>query len=465
MTSAARFIVVLVLLGLAGSVSAWDGMPENYIKRWEDPVVQQRIDAGIEKHRKGDAVMRILDAKGRPVADADVELTQTSHEFLFGCNIFVLGQMKDNNRAYEDAFLKLFNFATVAMYWSDLEPDRGNPRFAEGSSYKWRRPPPDRIVAFGKKHGLTLKGHPLLWHAYNPEWMPKDADELKTLYKKRFKELALRYADDVLIWDGVNESLICVREFPLFSSEQKDYPLYVPWAFAELHKVFNDENLLMINEVPLFNWPSDKTNRYYKQCVKLLKNGVGIEGIGFQLHICSRKNMDDFISADRCDPGSLLDTYEMFADLGLPVWMTELTLGSSGNDGLKIQARVVRDLYRLWFSVSKMSGITWWNLADGTAAYDDENSALGGLLDKDCKPKPSYEVLNQLINGDWKTELKVKSDSKGIIKFRGFYGKYSVKVHAGDVVEEHEIDLFKDGRSNFQLTVQTVNIGDKGHKP
>ena len=112
-------------------------LPENYLKRWDDPAVQKRINDGIEKNRKSDAVLTIVDTAGKPVADAEVKVTQKSHEFLFGCNIFVLGQMKEKNAAYEEAFLKLFNFATIAFYWDDLEPESGKLRFTEGSPYIW----------------------------------------------------------------------------------------------------------------------------------------------------------------------------------------------------------------------------------------------------------------------------------------------------------------------------------------
>ena len=61
------------------------------------PAVQKRIDDGIEQNRKSDAVLTIVDAAGKPLAGAEVKIAQKSHEFLFGCNIFVLGQMKEKN--------------------------------------------------------------------------------------------------------------------------------------------------------------------------------------------------------------------------------------------------------------------------------------------------------------------------------------------------------------------------------
>jgi GH35 family endo-1,4-beta-xylanase len=428
------------------------GLPENYLKRWDDRAVQKRIDDGIEKHRKSDAVLRIVAPDGRPVAGADVKIAQESHAFLFGCNIFVLGQMGEKNRAYEDAFLKLFNFATAPFYWGDLEPEQGKPRFAEGSPDIWRRPPPDRVVAFGKKHGLTLKGHPLVWHSINPDWMPKDPDVLAGLYQKRFREIADRYAKDIPIWDGVNESLVCPAHYPFFSAEDRDSPPYVPWAFAEQQKVFRPENVLMINDVASFNWPPDGSNRFYRQCAKLLENGVPIEGIGFQFHFFSRKALDGYLEGDRCDPGRLLDTYEMFAELGLPLWITEITIGSAGDDGLEIQRRVVRDIYRLWFAAPQMAGITWWNLGDGTA-YKNEGIAGGGLADDDFHPKPAYQALDQLINHDWKTRLATTSDARGRVAFRGFRGRYAIVVTTDGKTKTFDVTLDADGADKETLTM------------
>ncbi len=420
------------------------GLPEDYLKRWDNPAVQKRIDDGIEKHRKSDATLKIVDAAGQPVAGAGVKVSQKSHEFLFGCNIFVLGQMKEKEKAYEEAFVKLFNFATVPFYWAGTEPEQGKLRLAEGSPYFWRRPPPDRAVAFGKKHGLTLKGHPLLWHAHNPNWLPKDPNELKRLYEKRFKEIAERYGKDIRIWDGVNESLVCPPSYPFFSAKDRDYPTYISWAFGEERKVFGPEALLILNDVTQFNWPPNESNRFYRQCRKLLENRVPIEGIGFQFHFFDRKGLDGFAGDERCDPNGLLDNYEMFAKLGLPLWITEITIGSAGDEGPAVQARVVRDIYRLWFSAPKMAGITWWNLGDGTA-HGNEGRAGGGLTDEDFNPKPAYQALDRLINQDWMTDVELKSGADGNATFRGFQGRYDIEVTVAGKTKRFEVTVGSDG--------------------
>ena len=75
--------------------------------------------AAIEKHRKADAKIRVVDAAGRPVPGVKVTVEQTAHEFLFGCNIYGFDRSTSEaqNAAYKRRFAELFNYATVGFYW------------------------------------------------------------------------------------------------------------------------------------------------------------------------------------------------------------------------------------------------------------------------------------------------------------------------------------------------------------
>ena len=113
--TAAAIAAVFAVLGAMTEAQT----PESYRKLWKDPAVVQRIERNIEKHRKGHATIKVVGADGQAVNEASVEVRQQTHEFLFGCNAFVLGQLEspEKNRKYEEAFLRLFNFATVPFYW------------------------------------------------------------------------------------------------------------------------------------------------------------------------------------------------------------------------------------------------------------------------------------------------------------------------------------------------------------
>jgi len=423
-------------------------LPEVYAQRWRDPKLAARIDENIEKHRKGEATITVVDSAGRPVEDAAIEFRQTGHEFLFGCNAFVLGQLKtpEENQRYEQAFLRLFNFATVPLYWEGTEPTRGELRYAEGGRDIWRRPPPDRYLPWAKRHGLSLKGHPLLWHAYNPPWLPKEADELRDLYRKRFREIAERYGREFPIFDVVNESLVCRNTYPLFTPDRA----YVRWAFAEAAPLFPASTTLMINEVTEFNFQPFDRNPYVAQIRGLIADGAAVRGIGLQYHFFRRAALDAFLAGPKCDPAALLDLYEAFAQFKLPLYITEITIPSAGPEGESLQAEVVRDHYRLWFSAPTMAGITWWNLGDGTAVKG-ENEAQGGLLDQDLNPKAAYHALDELINKQWKTRAEGKTDEKGRAGFRGFFGKYTVRVSHGGQSREFTLDHASRGPREHRL--------------
>lgn len=436
---------------LAVAVPARGAVPESYRQQWSDPAVIRRIDQGIERNRKQDAVVEVRTADGHAATGVTVEVLQKSHEFLFGCNAFVLGQLDtpEKNHKYEEAFVRLFNFATVPFYWEGTEPTQGELRYAEGCRDMWRRPPPDRYLPFAAKHGITLKGHPLLWHAYNPSWLPQDAETLKKLYQKRFGEIAARYARHIHIWDVVNESLVCPKKYPLLSPDRA----YVGWAFKEAHRHFPAKTTLMINEVTEVSHEQEAKNKYYPQVKELIEQGADVRGIGFQFHCFSPKARDKFVTDPRFSPTNLLDVYERFAAFKLPLYVTEITIPTVTEEGQATQAEVIANFYRVWFAAPRMAGITWWNLGDGTAVKG-ENVAQGGLIDDKFDPKASYRALDQLINHEWKTQLTAKTDAEGVLRFRGFCGKYTVKVTAGGVTKEFEIDLSKDGQSRHKLTLK-----------
>ncbi|HRT10855.1 MAG TPA: endo-1,4-beta-xylanase [Candidatus Paceibacterota bacterium] len=415
--------LLLTGLGLRGAT------PEAYRQKWRNPALEERIGQNIEQHRKGDALLEVVDAAGKPVAGAQVALRQTTHEFLFGCNGFVLGQLGSEalNRRYEERFVQLFNFVSVPFYWAGTEPVRGQLRYEEGVTNIWRRPPPDRFVAFARRHGLTLKGHPLVWFAHNPDWLPKNPDELRALYRQRFRDIASRYRDTIPVWDVVNESIITEKQYPLYTPDRA----YVGWAFDEVAPLFPKRTRLLINEIAPYNWFPAVSNRYYLQVKQLLADGRDVRGVGLQYHVMPRKELDSYLTGPNCDPARLLELYDAFGNLGVPLYITEVTFGSQGPDGEALQAEVVRDHYRLWFSVPRMAGITWWNLGDNMAV-PHENATLGGLTDAELNPKPAYLVLDQLLNQEWKTRLERRTDDRGEVSFRGFFGKYEVTVaHAG----------------------------------
>jgi len=156
--------------------------------------------ARIERYRKSDAVVRVVDGAGAPVAGARVKIEQIRHAFLFGCNAFpVLGYDDPKlEQAYEEQFAALFNYATLGFYWGAYEREPGQ------TQEKRLR----RQAEWCKAHGIATKGHPLVWHEVYPSWGPSEVQGTKEKLRARVTDIVSGFKGLVDRWDVVNEATV-----------------------------------------------------------------------------------------------------------------------------------------------------------------------------------------------------------------------------------------------------------------
>ena len=57
---------------------------------------------------------------------------------------------------------------------------------------------------------------------------------------------------------------------------------------------------------------------------------------------------------------------------------------------------------------------------------DGARFLASGMYNKDLTKKPSYWAIDRLVNHEWKTKTRVVVDRDGMVRFRGFKGKYEV---------------------------------------
>lgn len=392
-------------------------MSEAYYKLWSSDV-QAKIDRDIDQNRKAEAVCHLNSIK----KGTEVKVEQISHQFLFGGNIFLFGDLgsPEKNKKYEDTYGNLFNAATVAFYWKTLEPEQGKPRYASGSSYEYRRPATDQVVAFCESKGINMNGHAIIYGMRrwgHPEWMPDNRKAMEPLFEAHVKELAERYKDRVQRWDVVNESIDQANRglmpddytFKTYSWAMKYFPATVQ---------FN------INDCDIHWGPS---RRYVEIARDLIDRGIRINNVGVQMHIFNPEEARNIANGtDVLTPAKNYAVLDCLKDAGRPIHISEVTVTAPDETpkGWEIQAEIARNLYRLWFSYPNVMGITWWNVVDGGAAKGEPS--FSGIYDKELNPKPVYHVLDQLINHEWKTLLTTKPDLNGVVSFRGFKGKYRV---------------------------------------
>ena len=265
---------------------------EQYDKKL--PKYEAQISSDIEKYKKGDCVLKLIDKDGKPLANTKVTINQTGHDFKYGANIFLLDEFgnDEENQKYRDVFHRFFNIATVPFYWAELEPQEGKLRFDADSPKIYRRPAPDLCLDYCKEHGMEAKLHCLFYDKFTPAWLPKrDAAEMKRLYEKRFAEIAERYNGKMYEYEVTNELLDEYRWKGAWAGsvlcEYKDTPL---WCYQTARKYFPDGKLVL-NEAQRLPELAQKDYRseMYMFVENLLLRGAPIDKIGIQNHIFSGK--------------------------------------------------------------------------------------------------------------------------------------------------------------------------------
>lgn len=408
---------------------------------------RKRAAEGIERYRKGDGVVTVVDEAGNPVSNAKIKLTQKTHEFRFGANLFMLDELEtdEKNEKYKKYFSDVFNMATLPFYWDALEPERGNPRYAKDSPKVYRRPAPDLCIEFCEKHGIEPREHALAYDSFFPKWLyDASVDEVKRELERRFSEVSERYADKIPTIEVTNEMGWTKGKTTFY-----DEPDFVEWCFKLAEKYFPN-NQLVINEWTSNAWGDNcrATDKYYAYTEANMLKGARIDAIGMQYHLFNKAELEYEKTRLTLNPENLYKHMDLYATFGKPLQITEVTVPSYSweDDDEEIQAKIIENLYSIWFSHPNVEQIIYWNLVDGYAHLWDpslekikasqgdmtlgENYYFGGLLRFDLSPKPAYYKIKELLQEKWHTEAVLVTDKDGRVEFRGFYGEYDLLITA-----------------------------------
>lgn len=419
--------------------------------RKQDKAVEARIAEGIQSHRTGFATLALVDSKGKPVAKARVRARLKRHEYHFGCNLFMLEQFDsaEKNEAYGEMFRSAFNLAVLPFYWSDLEPEDGKPRFALSSKPIYRRPPPDLCLDYCEKHGITPKGHPLMWHQFWPSWLTGSPKEIEHRVARRFHEIAERYSHRIRLWDVANEAQTVFKPFPIES--------HVDFAFDLAGRLFPGSTLTYNDDRKWWDLHGDYSPVYLLMR-HLQQKGLKVSALGFQYHMFEGL----YPEAEKfMDPRHLFRVLDQYAKLAVPINLSEISISSRRDlgDSDAFQAEALEHLYRLWFSHPATNGLIWWNLVDGTAAFappgseEGENKLRAGLLNYDLSPKKAFETLKRLTTKEWATDVSFDYEAGAANQFRGFYGDYEIEIESPHGKVTRPLRFAKGRGDIFQLSI------------
>jgi endo-1,4-beta-xylanase len=404
-------------------------------------------------HRVADARLRLVDAHGHPLAEVTIE--QTRQAFGFGNIGFDFvdwlggpstsgepsasevfgGQAPPEVERLAEDWLGLFNNMTLPFYWRAFEPVQGSP---ETTRLK-------RTAEYFASRGVTVKGHPLVWHTLAPEWLLEldDAEvEVEKTIRRRIRREVTEFAGVVDLWDAINEVVI----LPVFTAEENAVTRLaqrlgrvgmVTLAFEEA-RASNPGARLVLNDFDL----SEDYEHLIEEC---LAAGIRIDALGLQTHMHQGYRGED----------QVWQILERFSRFGLPLQLTETTLLSgelmpkeivdlndyvvdewpSTPEGEARQADELVRHYRTVVAHPAVESLTYWGITDHGAWL----GAPSGLIRADGSRKPAYDALHELIRGEWwLPETSTRTDADGSVAVQGFAGRYRVTTPAGSAeVELH----------------------------
>jgi len=284
-----------------------------------------------------------------------------------------------------------------SMKWPDLRPNANDFDFRDG----------DAVVRFAQVHGMKVRGHCLVWHQYNPDWLTQGhftPAQLSHLLQEHITTVMKHYAGQVFAWDVVNEALDENGRFkdslwynqPGIGLAGKD-AAYVEQALRWAHEA-DPRALLFYNEAE-GEGLNRKSEAIYAMVKDFKRRGVPIDGVGLQLHI----------SRFDTDTAAIAENITRLTALGVQVHISELDVslpvdpsGAANSEDLRRQAEVYRGVVRACLQSSGCTAIQTWGFTDkyswiGSHSHGTRGAALP--FDRAYKPKPAYDAMVEELAG------------------------------------------------------------------
>ncbi|MBE1458526.1 endo-1,4-beta-xylanase [Nocardiopsis terrae] len=295
---------------------------------------------------------------------------------------------------YQDLVTDHYTSVTAenTMKWQYVQPER----------YEFDWGGPDAVVDFAEDNGLSVRGHTLLWHNQQPDWLARgsfDAGELRTVMREHTEALLGRYEGRIGSWDVINEPFEDdtpeLRENLWLQTLGEDY---IAEALRTAHEV-DPQAKLYINEFGV-EGGGEKADALYALASDLLEQGAPLHGIGFQGH---------FVHGNV--PPDLAENMQRFADLGLDVEISELDVRIPepvGEEQLAEQAEEYQYVIESCLAVSRCVGVSVWGVADSHSWIPEWFPGYTAALpfDEDYAPKPALGGMVEALSRGRRTQSR-----------------------------------------------------------
>jgi len=405
-----------------------------YAGRDADAAWRKAAAERIERHRKADLTVKVVDAAGNPVPGAAVRVEQQRHAFGFGSVINPQTFAADDadGRRYRELFAEHFNKAPTesGFRW---------PHWLPGGrlSVEQRKARLSRLLDWLNERGIEVRGHYLMWAPIRKRSKPADLiDKPAQLIEAKWahaEAMATWAGQRVQEWDAVNHIAGWGKTFADIGGGNRVYAEMIRkgrrWApHAEM----------WVNEGQILVGDAGRLDAYKRIIDDLVAMDAGPDGIGFMAH---------FRDTHLPHPQTVYERIDAFAGYRCKLQLTEFDVDCGADE--QLQADYLRDVMTVAFSHRQVEGIVLWGFWEGRHWRPD-----AALWRKDWSIKPAGQAWIELVRERWWTDATAETDKGGTFRTRGFLGDYTITVGEGDAAVEHPLALPGEG------TTVTITINE-----
>ena len=395
-----------------------DQLPQTeftYIGREPDAAWRKAAAERIERLRKGDLVVKVVDAQGKPVPDATVEVAMQRHAFKWGTSVgdkYLLDPGASGDR-YRKILAENFNFAVPsnALKWGAWDKNRARA-----------------LESVAKLHemGIPVKAHNLIWPSWQGyltggwAYLPRNVFDLRNQPEKLRQTCYDHITDEVSALQGKVVSYDVINE---------------PWANHDIMDKLGEREMaewfrlarkadpkakLILNEAITFDWGAGADN-LMRIASDLDRQGAPLDALGIQAHYGSWLTPIE----------SVYKSLDRFSSTGKTIEITEFDM--EGRDR-QLHADYLRDFMTIVFSHPAVTHFILWDFSDDNHWRKEVEP---GLWDKDYRIKPAGEAYRDLVFRQFWSNAEGSTNANGVYRTRGFAGIYRIAVtHAGKTVEK-----------------------------
>jgi endo-1,4-beta-xylanase len=257
---------------------------------------------------------------------------------------------------------------------------------------------PDRTVEFAEAHGMKARGHTLVWHNQQPDWIEDGTLQptgLADALHSHIETVMARYKGRLFAWDVVNEAF--EDDGSMRSTVWYDKPgigfahsgvRYIEQAFIwardadpTARLLYNDYNAETV---------CAKSDAIYEMSADFKARNVPLDGIGLQMHLELPFSRPEVLASFKAN-------LARFSELGLDIHITELDvrLNDGGDETLRSQAELYRKVFEIALSEERCNLIQFWGFTDRYSWVPGFFKGQGWplLWDGDYQKKPCYHAV------------------------------------------------------------------------